>query len=104
MGNDCPSPSLPPPSEFRHYNISVRPVGISRSVKAVLSSQLPDLSQFQDISDFVLRCGVEDSVEAARCFNILPFCRNTANYESDAELAGDNRVGVGSRETDCSCH
>ncbi len=42
-------------AEFRHYDIAVKPVGISRSVKAVLTSKLPDLSQFQDISDFVLK-------------------------------------------------
>jgi ribosome biogenesis protein SSF1/2 len=42
--------------DFRHYSIHVKPVGVTRGVKRViLNHKLPDLSQFEDVSDYVLR-------------------------------------------------
>ncbi|KAG0292014.1 hypothetical protein BGZ98_002765 [Dissophora globulifera] len=41
--------------DFRHYNVSVKPVGISKSIKRVITSEVPDLQGFDDISDYVLR-------------------------------------------------
>lgn len=41
--------------DFRHYDITVRASGTSKSVRSVLSSNLPDLSAFDDIAEFVLR-------------------------------------------------
>eukprot|EP00730_Choanoeca_flexa_P018196 TRINITY_DN8839_c0_g1_i1.p1 TRINITY_DN8839_c0_g1~~TRINITY_DN8839_c0_g1_i1.p1 ORF type:complete len:441 (+),score=106.02 TRINITY_DN8839_c0_g1_i1:1025-2347(+) len=40
--------------EFRHYDISLKPVGLSKSVKSVLKSNIPDLSKYDDISDYIL--------------------------------------------------
>lgn len=48
--------------DWRHYLISVRPVGVSKSVRRVVegtrsrssSSKLPNLSSTQDISDYIL--------------------------------------------------
>lgn len=39
--------------EMRHYAIRATPVGISRSVKKVLQSKIPDLGQLQDIAQFI---------------------------------------------------
>eukprot|EP01038_Epipyxis_sp_PR26KG_P008146 gene8146-11026_t len=39
--------------EMRHYAIRANPVGISRSIKKVLQSKIPDLSALEDISQFV---------------------------------------------------
>ena len=42
--------------EFRHYLISVKPVGVSKSVKKIVSTsckQIPDLSAFEDVADFI---------------------------------------------------
>ncbi|KAG0202742.1 hypothetical protein BGX28_004847 [Mortierella sp. GBA30] len=41
--------------DFRHYNVSVKPVGISKSIKRVITTEVPDLKGFDDISDYVLR-------------------------------------------------
>ncbi|KAF8941118.1 hypothetical protein BGZ58_002224 [Dissophora ornata] len=41
--------------DFRHYNVSVKPVGISKSIKRVINTEVPDLQGFDDISDYVLR-------------------------------------------------
>ncbi|KAI9239440.1 hypothetical protein MVEG_00709 [Podila verticillata NRRL 6337] len=41
--------------DFRHYNVSVKPVGISKSIKRVITTAVPDLKGFDDISDYVLR-------------------------------------------------
>lgn len=39
--------------EMRHYAIRATPVGISKSVKKVLQSKIPDLGKLQDISQFI---------------------------------------------------
>lgn len=39
--------------EMRHYYIRAAPVGISRSVKKILQSKIPDLGSLQDISEFI---------------------------------------------------
>eukprot|EP00041_Stephanoeca_diplocostata_P014119 m.253632 g.253632 ORF g.253632 m.253632 type:complete len:471 (-) comp19587_c0_seq2:49-1461(-) len=58
---------------LRHYEIDVKPTGISKSVKQLLKSHVPDLSKYDDVSDFVLRGG--------------------DGYESDASDMGDgNKV------------
>ena len=54
---------LHPASEFTYLylilllfsNIKIAPVGVSKAVKKLAKSKLPDLSKYKDISDFVLR-------------------------------------------------
>jgi ribosome biogenesis protein SSF1/2 len=41
--------------DFRHYNVSVKPVGVSKSIKRVITTEVPDLQGFSDISEYVLR-------------------------------------------------
>lgn len=41
--------------EFRHYLINMRPTGVTKSIKRVITSQLPDLGKYDDISDYVLK-------------------------------------------------
>lgn len=41
--------------DFRHYSVAVKPIGVSKSVKRVISTHVPDLSRFADISEYVLR-------------------------------------------------
>jgi len=43
--------------EFRHYNIKIMPTGISRAARKLLQGKVPDLSRFNDISDFMYREG-----------------------------------------------
>ncbi|CAF2035774.1 unnamed protein product [Rotaria magnacalcarata] len=43
--------------EFRHYNIKIVPSSISRAAKKLLQGKVPDLSRFNDISDFMYREG-----------------------------------------------
>ena len=39
--------------EMRHYAIRASPVGITRSVKKVITSKIPNLGNLQDISEFI---------------------------------------------------
>ncbi|XP_013405109.1 suppressor of SWI4 1 homolog [Lingula anatina] len=40
--------------EFRHYNIKVVPVGMGRAVKKLIKAKIPNMSRFDDVSEFVL--------------------------------------------------
>jgi ribosome biogenesis protein SSF1/2 len=41
--------------EFRHYSVGVKATGISKSVKTIIQTNIPDLNKFDDISDYVLK-------------------------------------------------
>lgn len=41
--------------EFRHYSINVKLVGVSKSVKRIIRSEIPDLGNFADAAEFVLK-------------------------------------------------
>ena len=41
--------------EFRHYSIMCKPVGISRSVRRIIETRIPDLSRLEDISDYLVQ-------------------------------------------------
>lgn len=41
--------------EFRHYAIKAVPVGLSRSVKKIVQSKVPNLSKYEDISEFLTK-------------------------------------------------
>ncbi|KAK9758618.1 Brix domain [Popillia japonica] len=41
--------------DFRHYNIKISPVGISKGVKKVVQGKVPDLSRCNDISDLLTK-------------------------------------------------
>jgi len=43
--------------DFRHYAIKVVPCGLSKAVKKLMQNKVPDLSRFEDISDYVLKSG-----------------------------------------------
>ncbi|KAL1935023.1 hypothetical protein VTP01DRAFT_4163 [Rhizomucor pusillus] len=51
--------------DVRHYSIGVKATGISKSIKRIINADLPDLSKFDDISDYILREAVvsESDVE-----------------------------------------
>ena len=42
---------------FRHYAIRTTPTGLSRSVKRIVQTRIPDLSRFTDVSEYVLGGG-----------------------------------------------
>ncbi|KAK9767003.1 rRNA-binding ribosome biosynthesis protein [Basidiobolus ranarum] len=41
--------------DFRHYCIGVKPIGVTKGVKKIITSELPKLGKFEDISEYVLR-------------------------------------------------
>lgn len=41
--------------EFRHYSISVKMVGVSKSVKRLMRSEIPNLSNYDDISEYIMK-------------------------------------------------
>lgn len=60
--------------DFRHYNVKVVPVGLSKGVKKLIKAEVPDLSRYNDVSDFITKGG-----------NLS---------ESEAELDGDHNEVV----------
>ncbi|CAG8440391.1 7649_t:CDS:2 [Funneliformis caledonium] len=54
--------------DFRHYIIRVKPIGISKSVRRIINSNVPDLHEYHDISEFVLREGHFSESEAESGF------------------------------------
>jgi len=44
--------------DFRHYSIRVVPVGVSKAVKKFMGNKLPDLSRFNDVSEFMTKAGI----------------------------------------------
>ncbi|KAI9281325.1 Brix domain-containing protein [Umbelopsis sp. AD052] len=51
--------------DFRHYAIGVKPIGVSKSVKKIITTEVPNLADLEDISEYVLREAVisESDVE-----------------------------------------
>lgn len=47
--------------DFRHYCIRVAPVGLSRAVKKLVQSKVPNLSRYNDIADYITRGDVSES-------------------------------------------
>lgn len=41
--------------EFRHYSIKAVPVGVSKAVKRLITSKVPNLANLNDISEFISR-------------------------------------------------
>jgi ribosome biogenesis protein SSF1/2 len=41
--------------DFRHYAIKAVPVGLSKGVKKLVQSKVPNLGRFEDISDFITK-------------------------------------------------
>ncbi|XP_069124402.1 suppressor of SWI4 1 homolog [Argopecten irradians] len=50
--------------EFRHYNIKIVPVGMTRGVKKLIKSTVPDMSKFDDISEYIKQGGNLSESEA----------------------------------------
>ncbi|CAG8819618.1 45603_t:CDS:2, partial [Gigaspora margarita] len=56
--------------DFRHYYIDLKPAGLSKSVRRIVSTNVPNLHNYNDISDYILReehvseSEVESGVEA----------------------------------------
>ncbi|CAG9769696.1 unnamed protein product [Ceutorhynchus assimilis] len=50
--------------DFRHYNIKVAPVGISKGVKKVVQGKVPNLAKCTDISEFFTKTAVMSESEA----------------------------------------
>jgi len=49
--------------DLRHYSIKHVPCDVSKSTKKLLQSKVPDLSKYEDISDFLLNPGVQSDSE-----------------------------------------
>ncbi|XP_052816687.1 suppressor of SWI4 1 homolog [Mya arenaria] len=49
--------------DFRHYNIRVVPVGMSRGVKKLIQAKVPNLAKYGDISEYMTRAGYSSESE-----------------------------------------
>ncbi|XP_012539186.1 protein Peter pan [Monomorium pharaonis] len=47
--------------DFRHYTIKVIPVGLSRGIKKIVQAKVPNLSKYQDISEFLTKPTMSES-------------------------------------------
>ncbi|XP_064457213.1 suppressor of SWI4 1 homolog [Ornithodoros turicata] len=79
--------------DFRHYTIKVAPSGISKSIKKIVQSKVPDLSSLTDISEFVdMQGGSESEAELDGTTNqvVLPqkisSRGNAVNQQSSVRL------------------
>jgi ribosome biogenesis protein SSF1/2 len=43
--------------EMRHYRITVKTLGISKSVKSIIQTKVPDLRGYNDISEYIMKYG-----------------------------------------------
>ncbi|CAG2194579.1 SSF1_2 [Mytilus edulis] len=50
--------------DFRHYNIRVVPVGMSKSVKKLIKATVPDMSKYSDVSEYITKAGYLSDSEA----------------------------------------
>ncbi|XP_061196910.1 suppressor of SWI4 1 homolog isoform X1 [Saccostrea echinata] len=50
--------------DFRHYNVKVVPVGLSKGVKKLIKAEVPDLSRYNDVCDFITKGGNLSESEA----------------------------------------
>ena len=41
--------------DFRHYSIGVKPIGVSKKLKKITTNEVPDLHEYNDISEYILR-------------------------------------------------
>lgn len=59
---------------MRHYRITVKTLGISKSVKSIIQTSIPNLQGYEDISDFIMKgaFATESDVEDAPDTVILP--------------------------------
>ncbi|CAG8579294.1 13578_t:CDS:2 [Racocetra persica] len=73
--------------DFRHYNIDIKPVGLSKSVRRIVSTNVPNLHKYNDISEYVLREDHFSESEAER------------GVEATVTLA-QNFVGKNNRKSD----
>ncbi|KAJ1559407.1 hypothetical protein HK405_010758 [Cladochytrium tenue] len=80
--------------ELRHYTVAVKPVGISKSVKQLLTTNLPDLNQFEDVGDYVLRGAYasESDVEDAESTVTLPARAASATGSAGTSAAGASKT------------
>ncbi|XP_060589278.1 suppressor of SWI4 1 homolog [Ruditapes philippinarum] len=49
--------------DFRHYNIKVVPVGMTRGVKKIMQAKIPNLAKYGDISEYMNRAGYSSESE-----------------------------------------
>lgn len=49
--------------DFRHYTIKVVPVGMSRGVKKIVSSKIPNLGKYDNVADFLMKGGAASESE-----------------------------------------
>lgn len=41
--------------EIRHYVIEVKPAAVSRTVRKLIRTKIPNLANYEDISDFIVK-------------------------------------------------
>ena len=49
--------------EIRHYAVTAKLVGVNKAVKRLIRSEVPDLSKYKDISEFIMRDGGASDTE-----------------------------------------
>lgn len=93
--------------QFRHYLISVRPVGVSRTIRKIVEGTstggplrkrkgLPNLANANDISDYVLSNFNREGSEDGGAFSDAATTDNES--EADTDLSADEAAGRESRK------
>ncbi|KAI9314268.1 Brix domain-containing protein [Dichotomocladium elegans] len=79
--------------DMRHYSIGVKATGVSKSIKRIVEMSLPDMSKYEDISDYVMKeaivseSDVEDGPESTVTLSQdLPGRNNRKNQQRAVRL------------------
>ncbi|XP_065208043.1 protein Peter pan [Planococcus citri] len=80
--------------DFRHYAIKAVPVGISKSVKKIVTSKIPNLAKYEDISEFLTKPSMlsesemeDDPVSHVEVPQKLPSRGNVVSQQSSIRLS-----------------
>ncbi|XKL63238.1 hypothetical protein PGB90_005602 [Kerria lacca] len=80
--------------DFRHYAIKAVPVGISRGVKKIVQSKIPNLAKYNDISEFLIKPSMlsesemeDDPNSHVEVPQKLPYRGNIVSQQSSIRLS-----------------
>lgn len=74
--------------ELRHYTIIVKQVGVSRSVKKIIRSEIQDLSTFADAAEYVLKAEANLSESEMEPDSVVTLGQN---YHGEPDSKGSQR-------------
>jgi ribosome biogenesis protein SSF1/2 len=86
--------------EFRHFTITVKMIGVSKSVKRIIRSEIPDLSNFADAAEFVFKAEANLSDSEYEADSVVTLAQNYPGVgNAKSQQRSINLVECGPRMT-----